>query len=82
MSFMVLIGLKTAHLPLIHEKILNLSNKYPNQKYNVMPSNFKNADYVLVCFADTMDQAHKIGMALVKRELGIPGLLYEVKAKA
>ena len=42
---------------------------YPEQKYNIVNSNFPQYDFLICCFADDRDQAHKIGTALVKKDL-------------
>jgi len=76
----VLVGFKGEHLKEIAPIVEKLKEKYPRQEYNIMNSKFPQYDFVLVCFADDRDDAHKIGVALVKKELPAHlNLLYWVK---
>lgn len=76
----ILIGFKGEHLKEITPIVERLKKEYPEQKYNVMNSRFKQYDFILVCFAEDRDSAHKIGMALVKKELPQHlNLLYWIK---
>jgi len=65
----VLIGFKADHLHEIVPIVKRLKQEYPKQGYNIMNSRFPQYDFILVCFADDRDEAHKIGMALVKKIL-------------
>lgn len=79
-KYCILIGFKGEHLKEITPVVERLKNEYPDQKYNIMNSRFPQYDFILVCFADDRDTAHKIGMALVKKELPQHlNLLYWIK---
>lgn len=68
-KWVVLIGFKGEHLKEIAPIVEDLKQRYPDQGYNIMNSRFEAYDFILACFADNRDQAHQIGMALVKKEL-------------
>lgn len=79
-KYVVLIGFKGEHLKEITPIVERLKKEYPTQEYNIMNSKFPQYDFILVCFADDKDQAHKIGLALVKKELPAHlNLLYWIK---
>lgn len=79
-KWVVLIGFKAEHLQEIAPIVDKLKAQYPDQEYNVMNSKFPQYDFILTCFAENRDQAHKIGLALVKQELPAHlNLLYWVK---
>lgn len=65
----VLIGFTADHLHEIVPIVNDLKERYPEQEYNIMNSKFPQYDFILVCFAESRDKAHKIGMVLVKKEL-------------
>lgn len=65
----MLIGFKGEDLPEIEPIVEDLKERFPDQGYNIMNSKFPAYTFVLCCFADSRDDAHKIGMALVKKEL-------------
>lgn len=68
-EWVVLIGFKGEHLEEIAPIVEKLKQKYPEQGYNIMNSKFPQYTFLLVAFAEDRDSAHKIGMALVKKEL-------------
>ena len=75
-----MIGFKGEDLPEIEPIVKSLKERYPHQGYNIMNSKFPIYDFILCCFAETRDQAHRIGMALVRKELPQHlNLLYWVK---
>lgn len=79
-KWVVLIGFRGEHLTEIEPVLKSLKERFPEQGYNVMNSRFPAYTFLLTCFAETRDQAHKIGMALVKKELPAHlNLLYWVK---
>lgn len=65
----VCIGFKGEHLKTIAPIVERLKKEYPKQKYRIYNSKFPQYTFLLVAFAEDRDQAHKIGMALVKKEL-------------
>ena len=76
----ILIGFKGEHLKEIAPIVERLKKEYPEQEYNIMNSKFPQYDFILVCFADDRDSAHKIGLALVRKELPAHlNLLYWIK---
>jgi len=76
----VVIGFKGEHLKEIAPIVERLKEKYPEQGYNIVNSKFPQYTFLLVCFADDRDSAHKIGTALVKKELPTHlNLLYWIK---
>jgi len=68
-KWVVMIGFKAQHLAELEPIIKSLKERYPQQGYNIMNSRFPAYDFILTCVADDRDKAHKIGTALVKREL-------------
>jgi len=79
-KYAIMIGFKAEHLHLIAPIVKRLKKEYPEQGYNIMNSHFPQYDFILVCFADDKDKAHKIGTALVKKELPTHlNLLYWIK---
>ena len=68
-KWVVLIGFKGEDLPEIEPIVQRLKEKFPDQGYNIMNSRFESYTFILTCFADDRDKAHKIGTALVRREL-------------
>ncbi len=76
----MLCGFKGEALPEIEPIVESLKERYPDQGYNIMNSKFPAYTFILCCFADSRDEAHKIGLALVKKELPQHlNLLYWVK---
>lgn len=76
----ILIGFKGEHLKDITPIVERLKKEYPEQGYNIMNSKFPQYAFILVCFADDRDSAHKIGMSLVKKQLPASlNLLYWIK---
>lgn len=70
----VCIGFMGEHLQEITPIVEKLKKKYPEQRYNIVNSKFPQYTFLLIAFAKDRDAAHKIGMALVKKEL--PGHLH------
>jgi len=65
----VCIGFSGEHLAEITPEVERLRKKYPAQEFRIYNSKFPQYTFLLVTFADDRDQAHKIGLALVKKEL-------------
>lgn len=79
-KWVICCGFKAEHLKEIAPIIEDLKKRFPNQQYNIMNSKFPQYDFILTCFADDRDSAHKIGTALVKKELpSTLHLLYWIK---
>jgi len=64
-----MIGCKGEHLKEITPIVEDLKRQYPDQGYNIGNSKFPQYDFILFCFADSRDQAHQIGCALVHKHL-------------
>ncbi len=57
-----------------------LQKEYPSQEWNIMNSKFKQYDFILCGFAETRDDGHKIGLAVVRKHLPEHlNLLYWIK---
>jgi len=67
--WVVCIGFMGENLEEITPIVEDLKKRFPEQGYNIMNSKFKQYTFLLCCFAEDRDSAHKIGMALVKKEL-------------
>ncbi len=65
----ICIGFMGEHLKEIAPIVEKLKKKYPEQGYNIVNSKFPQYTFLLIAFAPDRDAAHKIGMALVKKEL-------------
>lgn len=65
----VCIGFDGSALKEIAPIVEKLKKQYPKQKYRIYNSKFPQYTFLLVAFAEDRDQAHKIAMALVKKEL-------------
>lgn len=68
-KWVIMVGFKAEHLKQIAPIVEKLKQKYPEQGYNIGNSKFDSYDFILFCFADSRDNAHKIGMAVVKKHL-------------
>jgi len=77
-KWVIMIGFKAEALKTIAPIVEELKKKYPEQEYNIGNSKFKQYDFILFCFARNRDEAHKIGMSLVKKHLP-PGYCYWIK---
>lgn len=64
-----MIGFKTESLKDVDPVVRRLQQKFPRQGWNVMASKFPIYDHILVGVADTRDDGHKIGLAVVKKWL-------------
>ena len=67
--WVVMIGFRGEDLHRITPIVEDLKKQYPDQEYNIGNSKFKQYDFILFCFADSRDQAHQIGCALVHKHL-------------
>ena len=65
----IMVGFKGEHLQELKPIIEKLKTEYPEQEWNVMNSKFKAYDFILCGFAEDRDEAHKIGLAVVKKHL-------------
>lgn len=65
----IMCGFKAEHLKELKPIIEKLQKDYPEQEWNCMNSKFDVYDFILCGFADDRDEAHQIGMALVKKHL-------------
>jgi hypothetical protein len=65
----ICIGFDGQHLAQITPEVERLKKQYPKQEFRIYNSKFPQYTFLLVTFAETRDQAHKIGLALVKKEL-------------
>lgn len=76
----IMIGFKGEHLAEIEPIIETLQEDYPDTEWNCMNSKFPQYDFILCGFAGNRDDAHKIGMAVVKKHMPQHlNLLYWVK---
>jgi len=81
-EWIVCIGFKGEHLKEIDPIVETLKAQYPEQNYYIANSKFSQYTFILICRANTRDDAHKIGLALVKKHLPSHlNLLYWVKEK-
>jgi hypothetical protein len=79
-KWVILIGLKNEYLCKIKSIIDNLKDDYPEQEWNLMESKFPQYDLILCGFAADRDEAHKIGLAVVRKHLPAHlNLIYWVK---
>lgn len=65
----ICIGFRGEHLKEIEPVVERLKKKYPHQEFRIYNSKFPQYTFLLVTFAEDRDSAHKIGLALVKKEL-------------
>jgi len=65
----VCIGFGGEHLAEIAPIVERLKKQYPEQEFRIYNSKFPQYTFLLVTFAKDRDSAHKIGMALVRKEL-------------
>ncbi|GAH47949.1 unnamed protein product, partial [marine sediment metagenome] len=42
---------------------------YPKQEWNIMNSKFEQYDFLLCGFADSRDEVHQIGLAVVRKHM-------------
>jgi hypothetical protein len=76
----VCIGFNGEHLAKIRPVVERLKKQYPDQEFRIYNSKFPQYTFLLVTFAKDRDSAHKIGLALVKKELPLElHLLYWCK---
>lgn len=81
-KWVIMIGFRGEDLKRIAPIVEDLEREYPDQGYNIGNSKFPQYDYILFCFADGRDNAHRIGMSLVKKHLPQDlNLMYWVKEK-
>ena len=65
----IMCGFKAEHLKEIAPIVEKLKEEYPGQEWNIMNSKFDVYNFILCGFAEDRDEAHKIGMSLVKKHL-------------
>ena len=76
-----MIGFKGEHLAEIEPIIKQLQADYPETEWNVMNSKFPVYDFILCGFADNRDDAHKVGLAAVRKHMPQHlNLLYWIKS--
>ncbi|MBA7638148.1 hypothetical protein ES703_45801 [subsurface metagenome] len=76
----ILIGFKAENLKEIAPVVEQLQADYPGQEWNVVNSKFKQYNFLLCGFADSRDEAHKIGLAVVRKHMPAHlSLLYWIK---
>lgn len=68
-KWVIMIGYKGEHLAEIKPIIKQLQSEYPTQEWNCMNSKFPIYDSILCGFTDNRDDAHKIGLAVVKKHM-------------
>ena len=79
MKYAILIGFRCEHLLEMEELLRELKEAYPDQEWNIMKSDFPQYDFILCGFAGNLDQAHRIGLKIVKGLKPHLRLLYWVK---
>jgi len=62
-------GFKAEHLKEIAPIVEKLQQEYPQQEWNTLNSKFKQYDFLLCGFAETRDEAHQIGLAVVRKHM-------------
>ncbi|GAG83337.1 unnamed protein product [marine sediment metagenome] len=62
-------GFKAENLHEISPIVEKLKADYPEQEWNIVNSKFKQYDFLLCGFAGDRDEAHKIGLAVVRKHL-------------
>ena len=65
----VCIGFDGSMLKEVEPIVEKLKKKYPDQTFRIYNSKFPQYTFLLVTFAKDRDSAHKIGLALVRKEL-------------
>lgn len=65
----ILAGFKAEHLKEIAPIVEKLKEDFPDQEWNIMNSKFDAYDFILCGFAEDRDEAHKIGLAVVRKHL-------------
>jgi len=75
-----MIGFRAENLKDLTPIVEELKKKYPDQEYNIGNSKFPQYDFILFCFTEDRDQAHKIGLSLIHKWLPLQlSLQYWVK---
>ena len=78
--WVIMCGFKAEHLKEIAPIVEKLQEEYPAQEWNIVNSKFKQYDFLLCGFADSRDEAHQIGLAVVRKHLPSHlGLIYWTK---
>lgn len=67
--FVILIGFKAEYLKDIGPVVEQLQTDYPEQEWNVVNSKFPQYNFLLCGFADSRDEAHQIGLAVVRKHM-------------
>jgi len=65
----ILVGFKAENLKEIAPIVEKLKEEYPKQEWNVVNSRFEQYDFLLCGFAEDRDEAHKIGLAVVRKHM-------------
>ncbi len=65
----ILMGFKAENLKEIAPIVEKLKAEYPDQGWNVVNSRFEQYNFLLCGFADSRDEAHKIGLAVVRKHM-------------
>lgn len=68
-EWVICIGFDGSALGEIMPIVERLKKEYPEQQYSIGNSRFPQYTFILFCRAETRDEAHRIGMALVKKHL-------------
>lgn len=76
----ILVGFKAENLKEIAPIVEKLKEEYPKQEWNVVNSRFEQYDFLLCGFAEDRDEAHQIGLAVVRKHMPFHlNLLYWTK---
>ncbi|MBA7695021.1 hypothetical protein ES703_103638 [subsurface metagenome] len=65
----ILIGFKAENLKEIAPIVEKLQSDFPDQEWNILNSKFEQYNFLLCGFAETRDEAHKIGLAVVRKHM-------------
>jgi len=81
-AWLIMIGFKTESLKDVAPVVERLKEDYPQQGWNIMGSKFPIYDHILCGVADNRDDAHKIGLSVVRKWMPPHlNLLYWIKEK-
>lgn len=75
------IGFHAEHLSRIAKVCKNIAEKDPTFKFRIYNSKFKQYDFLLIVFSETVDQSHKRGVWLVKKAFPEFNLCYWIQYK-
>jgi len=68
-KWVIMCGFKAEHLKEIAPIVKKLQEEYPDQEWNIVNSKFPQYDFLLCGFAEDRDEAHQIGLAVVRKRL-------------